>query len=89
MELIPSFAAFRFRTFVGRLRSTRSNFHAATFIREAYEINTCEKIQIDFIFQSSGLDDLLSNHRLILIKSHFEKLDDNKEQAAEQGPPAL
>jgi hypothetical protein len=41
MELIPSFAAFRFRTFVGRLRSARSNFHAATFIREAVEPESC------------------------------------------------
>ena len=41
MELMPSFAAFRFRTFVGRLRSTRSNSHAATFILEAVEPEPC------------------------------------------------
>ena len=41
MELIPSFAAFRFRTFVGRFRSTRSNSPAATFIPEIVEPESC------------------------------------------------
>jgi hypothetical protein len=41
MELIPSIAAFRFRTFVGRLGSTRSNFHAAILIHEAVEPEPC------------------------------------------------
>ena len=41
MELISSLAAFRFKTFVGRLRSTRSNSHAATLTPEAFGPESC------------------------------------------------